>query len=172
MTAGFIRPAQGQVALCCSNKAGGHRPPLQLVPKLDHYATFYGVARSASHSYNAPSHMGSPRILHISIRNRDQAIVVDLEGAIDLQNSHGLRTTLFEQLSATSRLALNMTGIRYIDSSGIATLIEVLKKARELKKDFVLFGLGTTVHDVLKLTGLLGVFRIADSEEHALTAGS
>lgn len=97
---------------------------------------------------------------------------MDLEGAIDLQNSHGLRKALFEQLSATSRLALNMTGIRYIDSSGIATLIEVLKKARDLNKDFVLFGLGRPVYDVLKLTGLLGVFRIADSEEHALEAGS
>jgi anti-sigma B factor antagonist len=63
-----------------------------------------------------------------------------------------------------------MSGIRYIDSSGIATLIEILKKARELKKDFVLFGLGRPVYDVLKLTRLLGVFRVADSEEQALQA--
>ena len=116
--------------------------------------------------------MGSPRILHISIRTRNEAIVVDLEGSIDLQNSHGLRTALFDKLPETPRLALNMTGIRYIDSSGIATLIEVLKRARDLKKDFVLFGLGRPVHDVLKLTGLLGVFRIADSEERALGTGS
>ena len=61
-----------------------------------------------------------------------------------------------------------MTGIRYIDSSGIATLIEVLKEARRLEKDFVLFGLGQPVHDVLKLTNLLGVFRVFDTEERAL----
>jgi anti-sigma B factor antagonist len=108
--------------------------------------------------------------LNISVRARDQATVVDLEGAIDLQNSHGLRTALFEKLLASPRLALNMTGIRYIDSSGIATLIEVLKRARDLKKDFVLFGLGRPVYDVLKLTRLLGVFRIADTEEQALEA--
>ena len=116
--------------------------------------------------------MASPRILHISVRTRDEAIVVDLEGAIDLQNSHGLRTALFEKLSATPRLALNMSGIRYIDSSGIATLIEVLKQARTLKKDFVLFGLGRAVYDVLNLTRLLGVFRIVDSEEQALEASN
>jgi anti-sigma B factor antagonist len=114
--------------------------------------------------------MSSPRTLNISVRTRDQATVVDLEGAIDLQNSHGLRTALFEKLPATPRLALNMSGIRYIDSSGIATLIEVLKRARDLKKDFVLFGLGRPVYDVLKLTRLLGVFRIADTEEQALEA--
>jgi anti-anti-sigma regulatory factor len=35
-------------------------------------------------------------------------------------------------------------------------------------KDFVLFGLGPAVYDVLKLTKLLGVFRVTDNEEHAL----
>src|SRR5713226_5839489 len=104
---------------------------------------------------NAGRTMSRTRILNISVRVLDAAnTVVDLEGTIDLQNSRGLRTTLFEKLSATSRLALNMTGIRYIDSSGIATLIEVLKQARNLEKDFVLFGLGQAVRDVLKLTNL------------------
>jgi anti-sigma B factor antagonist len=113
--------------------------------------------------------MGHTRTLNISVRVLDAAnTVVDLEGAIDLSNSHGLRTALFQRLDATARLALNMSGIRYIDSSGIATLVEVLKKAQILHKGFVLFGLGTAVHDVLKLTNLLGVFRVFDTEEHAL----
>ena len=113
--------------------------------------------------------MSRTRILNISVRVLDAAnTVVDLEGTIDLQNSRGLRTKLFESLPATSRLALNMSGIRYIDSSGIATLVEVLKQARDLQKDFVLFGLGPAVHDVLKLTNLLGIFRVTDTEEHAL----
>jgi anti-sigma B factor antagonist len=113
--------------------------------------------------------MSRARILNISVRVLDPAnTVVDLEGAIDLQNSRGLRTTLFERLAVTSRLALNMTGIRYIDSSGIAILVEVFKQARHLEKDFVLFGVGPAVYDVLKLTNLLGVFRVTDTEDHAL----
>ena len=113
--------------------------------------------------------MSRARILNTSVRVLDKAnTVVDLEGAIDLQNSRELRTTLFQRLPETSRIALNMTGVRYIDSSGIATLVEVLKQARHLEKDFVLFGLGRAVHDVLKLTNLLGAFRVTDSEEHAL----
>jgi len=119
--------------------------------------------------YNCAAPMSRTRILNVSIRILDTTnTIIDLEGAIDLQNSHGLRATLFEKLSGTSRLALNMAGIRYVDSSGIATLIEVLKKARSLQKDFVMFGLGRSVHDVLKLTNLLGVFRVFDTEEQAL----
>src|SRR5215470_6787499 len=113
--------------------------------------------------------MSRTRIVNISIRVLDETnTIVDLEGAIDLSNSHDLRTKLFESLSATPRLLLNMSGIRYIDSSGIATLVEVFKQAQRLQKDFVLFGLDATVHKVLKLTNLLGVFRVFDTEAHAL----
>jgi anti-sigma B factor antagonist len=110
----------------------------------------------------------TPRILTISIRQAQAATIVDLDGAIDLGNSPALRTALFDQLLRTPRIAVNMKGIRYIDSSGIATLIEVLKRTRDLKKDLVLFGLGPAVYDVLKLTQLLGVFKVVDSEETAL----
>ena len=112
--------------------------------------------------------MSRTRILNIAVRELPAATVVDLDGAIDLNNSHGLRRMLLEKLAVSSRLVINMKEIRYIDSSGIATLIEVLKKSRDLNKDFVLYGLGRTVHDVLKLTNLLGVFHVVDTEEHAL----
>jgi anti-sigma B factor antagonist len=112
--------------------------------------------------------MSSSRLLKTSIRVISSTTIVDLEGSIDIGNSPGLRSSLLDSLQKTSRLALNMSGIRYIDSSGIATLIEVLKKARDLKKDFLLFGVAGAVHDVLKMTNLLGVFQIVNNEEQAL----
>ncbi len=108
--------------------------------------------------------------LKISVRELSQATVVDLEGSINLENSAALRTALFKSVAATSRLAINMDQVRYIDSSGIATLLEALIKARDLRKDFLLFGLGASVHDVLKLTNLLGIFRIVDNEGDALAS--
>ena len=110
------------------------------------------------------------QILKTSVRVLPNATILDLEGGIDIGNSPGLRATLLERIPTTSRVVLNMTGIRYIDSSGIATLIQGLKKARDLKKAFVLFGLGPAVYDVLKLTNLLGVFQIVENEERALEA--
>jgi anti-sigma B factor antagonist len=106
--------------------------------------------------------------LKISHRTVADATIVDLEGRIDITNSTTLRSSLFQTLQTSPRLALNMTGIRYIDSSGIATLIEALKKARALNRDFRLFGVGRPVHDVLKLTNLLGVFQIFETEKDAL----
>jgi len=119
--------------------------------------------------YNAPTKMSPTRTLNIAVRVLSlENTVIDLEGGIDLRNSPNLRATLFERLPATSRLVLNMSGIQYIDSSGIATLVEGLKRARDLRKNFVLFGLSRRVYDVLKLTNLLGVFQVFDTEEQAL----
>jgi anti-sigma B factor antagonist len=112
--------------------------------------------------------MSRMRTLKISMRSAGETTIVDLEGKIDISNSRELRSSLFETLETTTRLALNMNRVGYVDSSGIATLVEALKRALELEKEFLMFGVPEKVHIVLKMTSLLGVFRIFDNEEHAL----
>ena len=63
--------------------------------------------------------------MKISVRDVGTAKVVDVDGEVDLGTSPELRRTLFDALPAVAKLALNLAAIRYIDSSGIATLIEV-----------------------------------------------
>ncbi|MGA2113133.1 MAG: STAS domain-containing protein [Bryobacteraceae bacterium] len=106
--------------------------------------------------------------MKISIRNAGPAKIVEVDGDVDLGTSGDLRQTLFAALPETSILALNLKAIRYIDSSGIATLIEVLNDSRRLNKQFVLFGLSTAVEEVFRLTHVIRVFRIVRSEREAL----
>jgi anti-sigma B factor antagonist len=107
--------------------------------------------------------------LTVSIRESGVAQVVDVEGEVDLGTSPNLRKTLFDLLGKKPKLALNLRGLRYIDSSGIATLIEVLKSAQRLQMEFVLFGLSPAVQDAFRLTHVNRVFRIVETEEQALT---
>ena len=65
---------------------------------------------------------------------------------------------------------VNMREVRYVDSSGIASLVEVLKEARSKEKRLVLFGLNAAVHEVLQLTRLNRIFEIRETEEEALQA--
>src|ERR1017187_1687852 len=74
----------------------------------------------------------------ISVRDVGDAKVVEVDGDVDLGTSPALRRTLFETLPRAAKLALNLQAIRYIDSSGIATLIEVLRDSQRLNKRFVL----------------------------------
>lgn len=107
--------------------------------------------------------------MKISVRESGSARVVDLEGEVDLGTSPNLRRALFDLLQQTPKLALNMQALRYIDSSGIATLIEVLKDAQRLQKQFVLFGISPAVQDVFRLTHVNRIFQIFNTEEEAVS---
>jgi anti-sigma B factor antagonist len=103
-------------------------------------------------------------------REQTGTTIVDVTGDIDMGTSPGLRKTLLESLKKTPRLIVNMRDVRYVDSSGIASLVEVLKEARNKEKRLVLFGLSGPVHEVLQLTRLTKIFEIRETEEEALQA--
>jgi anti-sigma B factor antagonist len=106
--------------------------------------------------------------MKISVRDVGAAKIVEVDGDVDLGTSGTLRRTLFAALPETSILALNLDAIRYIDSSGIATLIEVLNDSRRLDKQFVLFGLSAAVEEVFRLTHVTRIFRIVQTEQEAV----
>src|ERR1700677_637332 len=108
------------------------------------------------------------RIIGASTRSAGEITIVDLVGQIDLGSSPALRKTLLDSLKTTKHMAINLGGVSYIDSSGIASLIEVLKAAQDAKKRFVLFGVGGVVLQVLQLTRLTGIFEIVQTEEQVL----
>jgi anti-sigma B factor antagonist len=101
-------------------------------------------------------------------RQRPGTTIVDVTGDIDMGTSPSLRKTLLDSLKATPRLVVNLREVRYVDSSGIASLVEVLKEARNTEKRLVLFGLNKTVQEVLQLTRLTRIFEIRETEEEAL----
>lgn len=110
------------------------------------------------------------RIMGASTRCAGAITIVDLVGQIDLGSSPALRKTLLDSLKTTKHMAINLRGVSYIDSSGIASLVEVLREAQDSKKKLVLFGVGGAVLQVLQLTRLTGIFVILETEEQVLQA--
>ena len=110
------------------------------------------------------------RKLEFSTRNERDTVIVDVVGQIDLGTSPPLRKATLESLKGTQRLAINLTQVKYIDSSGIASLVEVLKEGRKSGKRVILFGVNGAVLQVLQLTRLTGVFEILETEAQALDA--
>jgi len=110
------------------------------------------------------------RQMKSSTRTEKGTTIVDVVGQIDLGSSPALRKTLLESLKGTQSVAINLSAVKYIDSSGIASLLEVFKEARNSGKRLVLFGLTGAVLQVLQLTRLTGVFEIHETEDQALNA--
>ena len=106
--------------------------------------------------------------MKIFVRDVGNVKVVEVEGDVDLGTSPAFRHTLLDALTQTKTVALNLGAIRYIDSSGIATLIEVLKRSQRLNMQFVLFGLSPAVQEVFRLTHVFRLFTIFQTEQEAL----
>ena len=108
--------------------------------------------------------------MQISARRNDRTTIFDLSGDIDFANSPEVRQSLLREIreSRVPRVVVNLSGVHYIDSSGVASLVEGLKASRDLGSRFILFGLSTAAREVLQLSRLLKVFEIYDNEEQAL----
>lgn len=110
--------------------------------------------------------------MNASARNQQGVTILDVSGHIDIGSSPVLRKTMLECLKKTDRLAVNLAGVKYIDSSGIASLLEAYKEARGKNKRFVLFGVTAAVREVLQLTRLTGIFEIREGEDEVLETGT
>ena len=110
--------------------------------------------------------------MQISARRHDKNTIFDVSGDIDFAHSRELRESMLSEIreTRTSRVIVNLSQVRYIDSSGVASLIEGLKASRDLGSRFILIGLSTSAREVLQLSRLTKVFEIYDDEEQALAA--
>lgn len=110
--------------------------------------------------------------MQISVRLMDNATIVDVSGDIDLATSPEVRKVLLHEVrdNHRARVVLNLSEVRYIDSSGVASLVESLKASRDIGSRFILVGLSGPAREVLQLSRLVKVFEIYDTEGEALAA--
>jgi anti-sigma B factor antagonist len=104
------------------------------------------------------------------VRHEGQAIVLELVGEIDMQCSMELRSKFMELFQdKPAVLVVNMTKVEFMDSSGLATLVEALKWCRRNGSQLKLVGLAQRVRNILEISRLESVFQIYDSEAEALS---
>ena len=109
--------------------------------------------------------------VQISARHLDKTTIFDVSGDIDLATSPQLRKALLHELreTRTPRVVLNLKAVRYMDSSGVASLVEGLKVSRGSGARLILYGLNPSVREVLQLSKLVKIFEIYENEEQAIS---
>lgn len=91
----------------------------------------------------------------------NQVTLITVKGEVDLYTSPDLRTAIMDAVSsAEERVAVDLGGVEYMDSSGVATLVEGFKSAHEHSKSFKLVAPSNAVMKVLELAKLDGIFEI------------
>jgi anti-sigma B factor antagonist len=89
-----------------------------------------------------------------------EGTVVRLRGRLSIDSSPAFRDQLLAVVRRASARAVvvDLTEVSYIDASGIATLVEALKIARNRRNNLCLNGLQDRVLHLFEVTGLLNLF--------------
>lgn len=92
-----------------------------------------------------------------------------VEGQIDMNTSSTLRSHLREALEAqASPLVVELSAVDFIDSSGLATLIEALQAVGRFGGSLRLCGLNPKVRQLFELSNLTSIFDLRESSTEAL----
>ena len=102
---------------------------------------------------------------------KDRPNVLPLEGEIDLHVSPNVVASLNGMIEKKpNQLVVDLSGVTYIDSAGLATLIEGMQKVEAYGGKFALAGLQETVRSIFEISRLDQVFRIFPDADAALAA--
>ncbi|MDP6182387.1 MAG: STAS domain-containing protein [Gammaproteobacteria bacterium] len=92
--------------------------------------------------------------------------IVRLTGDVDLSCSPEARKTILDSLDSSHNTVVDLSQVSYIDSSGVASLVEGYQTAKKKNLKFGLIGVSGPALSVLELARLDKVFPIyADIEE-------
>jgi len=89
--------------------------------------------------------------------------IVRLSGDVDLHSSPQAREAILACLKQKSPLLVELSAVTYMDSSGVASLVEGYQTARRLGLEFGLVAVAPAAMNVLKLARLDTVFPIHGS---------
>lgn len=107
--------------------------------------------------------------MEVETKQERQAAIIRAKGDIDLYTSPTLRQAILEAVQKQlSPIVVNLTQVTYMDSSGVATLIEGFQLSKAYGGTVRLVGLNERVSEVFKLARLQQVFEICQTETEAI----
>jgi anti-sigma B factor antagonist len=107
--------------------------------------------------------------LKLTVRTKDDIVIVDCAGRIVFgEESADLRDTVKMVITQSKRIILNLSGVTYIDSGGLGTLVALYTTARNNDGSIKLANLTPRVGDLLQVTKLVTIFDVYDDEDKAI----
>jgi anti-sigma B factor antagonist len=103
-------------------------------------------------------------VITLSTSTEDGVVTVKVVGEVDTFTAPVLRSTLDSQLEQSPReLVIDLSGVQFLGSAGLAVLVETQKSARSREVALRLIATTRAVTRPLEVTGLIDLFTIADS---------
>ncbi len=107
--------------------------------------------------------------MEVNIRKEEKGLVVSVIGRMDAVSSPDFDTQVEEQINkGETSLVLDLSGLDYISSAGLRSMLTLAKKLKTKEGDLVLCGLQDVVKEVFHVSGFSTIFEICASLEEAM----
>ena len=103
--------------------------------------------------------------MECQVSTQGDIVLITISGEVDLFYSPKLREIILEHLNEKRHVALELSSVSYIDSSGIASLVEGFQFSKSNHLEFALIATSNAVMQVLRLARLDKVIPLYDSIE-------
>ena len=112
--------------------------------------------------------------MNIETRKKGDVVIVDFQGRLAVGVGEEMLPRLIEQLlnEGTRKILLNLSEMDYIDSNGLGELVQSLKTSKRFGASLRLLKPQDRVRKTLRLTNLLPMFSVYDSESDAIRSFS
>ncbi|WP_328537672.1 STAS domain-containing protein [Streptomyces sp. NBC_00344] len=104
----------------------------------------------------------------VNPRSEGDVTVIVLDGEINSTTSGGLQAQLLPFIQQGAEVLIDLTGVSYVSSAGLRTLLILHRRAQQLDATIILVGLSDEVRFVMSATGFLDFFRIGDDVDSEL----
>jgi anti-sigma B factor antagonist len=109
--------------------------------------------------------------LSTAVRRVDGVAILDIQGEITSASEDALGEAYAEAAEdGTRAVALNFTGLEYMNSGGIGLLVTLLVRANRAKQKLLAYGLTEHYRQIFELTRLDEAIGIYDTEAEAVAA--
>lgn len=98
--------------------------------------------------------------------DKDGVMVFSVSGEINISTSPELKKEFEKQ--PLKKVVVDLEKVSYIDSSGLATLVEILKKTKSQGGSLGLSGLSDKVKSLFEITKLDKLFLVLKTQEEAV----
>ena len=115
--------------------------------------------------------------MEIRVTEHYEFVTLSLKGRLDFASSANLKDDVLKHVAAgRNKIILNLAQIDFINSSGLGTLVSILKEVRLAKGRLVLSNLAGYVQEIFEITQLSHIFEIfaseAEAQESLITSSS
>lgn len=115
--------------------------------------------------------MNESDAIHVEVKATPDGAILSPVGEIDLGRAPSFREHLFSaQQKKPRRLIVDLGQVPYMDSSGVATLVEAMQTARRSGCKLVLCNMQARVRSIFEIARLDSVFTIVGSADDGLKA--